>query len=71
MVGTLEGPLRRHVRPHPRPIKDFERFVVDRIPLGRSGTADEAAAVALFLLSDGASYVTGSQYAVDGGLVML
>ncbi|NYD91542.1 SDR family oxidoreductase [Sphingomonas melonis] len=48
----------------------FEEFVVAQVPLGRVGTPDEAAAVALFLLSDDASYVTGGQYAVDGGLVM-
>ena len=36
----------------------------------RIGTAEEAAAVALFLLSDDASYLTGSQFAVDGGLLM-
>ncbi|USI71508.1 SDR family oxidoreductase [Sphingomonas morindae] len=48
----------------------FERFVIDQVPLGRAGTPEEAAAVALFLLSEDASYVTGSQYAVDGGLVM-
>jgi NAD(P)-dependent dehydrogenase (short-subunit alcohol dehydrogenase family) len=38
------------------------------VPLARVGTPEEAAAVALFLLSDDATYVTASQYAVDGGL---
>jgi NAD(P)-dependent dehydrogenase (short-subunit alcohol dehydrogenase family) len=50
--------------------EDFEAGVVGRVPLGRIGTADEAAAVALFLLSDESGYVTASQYAVDGGLTM-
>lgn len=47
---------------------DFEADVVGRVPLGRVGTADEAAGVALFLLSEDSSYVTAGQYAVDGGL---
>ena len=51
--------------------KDFEAGVVDRLSLPRIGTADEAANVALFLLSDEASFVTGSQYFVDGGLTKL
>lgn len=46
----------------------FEADVLERVPLGRIGTADEAAAVAAFLLSDESSYVTASQYLVDGGL---
>lgn len=46
---------------------EFEEDVVSRVPLGRVGTPSEAAAVALFLLSDDSSYVTASQYAVDGG----
>jgi len=41
-----------------------------RIPLGRFGTADEVASVALFLSSDEAAYITGQTFAVDGGLTM-
>ena len=37
------------------------------IPLGRIGTADELAAVILFLVSPGGSYMSGSQVTVDGG----
>jgi NAD(P)-dependent dehydrogenase (short-subunit alcohol dehydrogenase family) len=48
----------------------FESSVVAQVALGRIGAADEAAAVALFLLSDDASFVTGSQYPVDGGMMM-
>lgn len=40
-------------------------------PMGRIGTSDEVAAVAAFLLSDEASYVTGADYAVDGGEAQL
>ena len=40
-----------------------------RVPLGRVGEADEVAAVAAFLLSDAASYVTGTTIYADGGWV--
>lgn len=72
-VNTLvPGPIETNFRSFlPDDAKSgFEAFVVSQVPLGRAGTADEAAAVALFLLSDDASFVTGSQYAVDGGLIM-
>ena len=36
-------------------------------PTGRPGTPDEVAACALFLASDGASYVNGAMLVVDGG----
>ena len=38
-----------------------------RVPLGRLGTVDEVIAVVLFLASDESSYVTGSEFVVDGG----
>lgn len=36
-------------------------------PVGRLGTSDEVAALTLFLLSDAASFITGSYHLVDGG----
>jgi 3-oxoacyl-[acyl-carrier protein] reductase len=39
------------------------------IPLHRSGTPEELAAAAVFLLSDAASYITGATLQVDGGMV--
>jgi glucose 1-dehydrogenase len=39
------------------------------IPLGRMGTPEEVAGVALFLASDDGAYITGSTYVIDGGLM--
>lgn len=38
------------------------------VPLGRHGTAAEISAMAVFLLSDMAAYVTGADFRVDGGV---
>lgn len=38
------------------------------VPVGRFGTADEVAALAAFLVSDEAAYITGETISINGGL---
>jgi 2-keto-3-deoxy-L-fuconate dehydrogenase len=40
-------------------------------PIGRMGKPEEVAALALFLCSDEASFITGTDYPIDGGFVKL
>jgi 3alpha(or 20beta)-hydroxysteroid dehydrogenase len=45
----------------------FESRVAN-IPMKRAGTVRDVAKLVLFLLSDDASYITGAEVTVDGGL---
>jgi NAD(P)-dependent dehydrogenase (short-subunit alcohol dehydrogenase family) len=38
------------------------------VPLGRLAEADEVAALALYLASDEARFVTGGEFVIDGGI---
>jgi len=50
----------------PEKVSDVSKFV----PLGRIGTPQELASATVFLLCDGASYITGVDLVVDGGLLL-
>jgi len=64
----LEGPMVDDIlkqTPHP----DGARARITRdIPLGRLGTAAEVADLCVYLLSDESRFVTGAEFAIDGGL---
>ncbi len=65
-LGVVETQRTRFIREDPAARRALER----RTPLGRIGSADEAAAAALFLASDDASLITGQVLIADGGFTI-
>jgi cyclopentanol dehydrogenase len=62
--GPLDTEMMRDAFADPEKREERRR----RIPLGRIGTAEDVAYGALYLASDEASWVTGSELVIDGGI---
>jgi glucose 1-dehydrogenase len=62
--GAIQTPINQSVWKDPKSREDL----IEKIPMGRIGDRDEVAAMAAVLVSDTASYVTGTTVIVDGGM---
>lgn len=62
--GIIDTPL------HGRPREETEARHAGRIPLGRVGSPEDVAGIAVFLASPAAAYITGQIVHVNGGMLM-
>ena len=68
-IGKIKsGQHERRYAREGRKAEDYYREASKDIPLGRVGEAEEVANVITFLVSDAASYVTGTSVNLDGGI---
>jgi NAD(P)-dependent dehydrogenase (short-subunit alcohol dehydrogenase family) len=68
--ATILTPIQAKFGLPPEVAAETAKRFTNRIPLGRFGQAEEVARAVLFLASPGASYITGVELPVDGGLAI-
>jgi 2-keto-3-deoxy-L-fuconate dehydrogenase len=73
--GTIESPslddrIATLAKNSGRPEKAVRQDFINRQPMGRLGTAQEIAALAVYLASDESSYTTGQIHLADGGFAL-
>ena len=66
--GTVETPIFGKTGMEEEQLNGFAEAMQNRVPLKRFGKPQEIANVVAFLASEDASFITGSEYNVDGGV---
>ena len=67
--GTVESPsLQERIKAQGGNYEEVLSAFVARQPIGRIGTPEEIAALAVYLASDESSYTTGVAWSIDGGM---
>ena len=69
--AILPGPVLSPMQPRWEGKPEAQAKVAAHIPLGRLGSTQDQANACLFLLSDKASFITGTELVVDGGVTAL
>ncbi len=69
--GAIETPIWSKTGLAEEQTSEFGASISQTVPLGRFGSAQEMASVAVFLSSDDASYVTGGDLQADGGFAQV
>ena len=68
--GTVFSPSwQERVNQSPDPIQAKKDFIA-RQPMGRLGTAEEIASMAIYLAGDESTFTTGNTFSVDGGMTI-
>jgi NAD(P)-dependent dehydrogenase (short-subunit alcohol dehydrogenase family) len=63
--GLIDGGMSEPIYSDPQ----FRKLRTEKVPVGRLGTEEDIAQAVLFLGSDNASYITGHELVVDGGII--
>ena len=67
---SLDGRIAEQAKTQGKSLDEIRRAFIDRQPMGRLGTAEEIAWLAVYLASDEASYTTGQIHLADGGFAL-
>ncbi len=67
---SLDGRIAEQAKAQGRSLEEIRQAFIDRQPMGRLGTAEEVAWLAVYLASDESSYTTGQIHLVDGGFAL-
>jgi 2-keto-3-deoxy-L-fuconate dehydrogenase len=73
--GTIQSPslddrIRTQAKSLGRSETEVRQMFIDRQPMGRLGTAEEVAAIAVYLAADESAFTTGQIFLVDGGFAL-
>ncbi|MCX5572285.1 SDR family oxidoreductase [Kaistia nematophila] len=73
--GTIQSPsldsrIAEQAEKQGKTVEEIRQQFIDRQPMGRLGTAEEIASLAIYLASDEARYTTGQVYLSDGGFAL-